>query len=169
MREILFRGFHECSDGDTVIFANGEQKRGKWVYGLPHKMSKNIWFMFTPTKEIKTVLNDEGKKVYDVILKFNEVIPETVGQYTGRDAYLKSKEIVQCKLFEGDICEVTVFDHNGIDTQHICKIEYLGGSFYFVGTDKYDFYLTLSDVDDTESDVEIIGTIYDKKGQEWTM
>lgn len=139
MREILFRG--------------KRKDNGEWVEGY--------YCRFGWTGQEKSYIIPSYASACTQI----EVDPSTVGQYTGRDAYLKSKDIIWCKLFEGDICEVTVFDHNGIDAQHICTIEYLGGSFCFVGNGNYDFLLPLNDVDDTESDVEVIGTIHDKEGE----
>lgn len=81
------------------------------------------------------------------------VIPESVGQFTGRTA--------QCAdmIYEGDRCIVTRFDYNGTDYQYECVVEWVNGGFAFVNTDK-GIFIPLWDVGDTDSDVEVIGNIH---------
>lgn len=33
-KEILFRGFHPCKDGDTIIYVEGNAFKGQWVEGF---------------------------------------------------------------------------------------------------------------------------------------
>ena len=77
-------------------------------------------------------------------------------QFTGRTA--------QCtdKIFEGDRCILTLFDYNGSDTQYDCVVEWAGGCFAFVNEEK-NVFVPLCNVEDTDSDVEVIGTIHDKE------
>ena len=98
MREILFRGKRKDIN--------------KWIEGWyvpPVDYKKNHW-------DASISYKVESGHLEDV-----EVIPETVGQYTGlRDKNGK-------KIFEGDI--VKAFKHN--EEQFICAIKYKNGCFWF--------------------------------------
>lgn len=128
MREILFRG--------------KRADNGEWVEGF--------YVKYGPAGNEKDCIIPE----YASALYAFEIIPETVGQYTGRIGEDEKK------IFEGDMCILTTFDHNGYDTQHDVVVEYLGGSFFFVDKNKEHYFL-VSDIEDTESDVVICGSIHD--------
>lgn len=123
-------------------------KNGDWVYGLITKLYDSR-FPLLPA-EMK---NTDGVEGIDVDYK-------TIGQYTGYEVY-KNLDDTPTKLFEGDIIELTDFDINGKDTQLIGIIKEMGGSLVFENKDT-GATLPLYFID-VESDIEIIGNIYDNK------
>ena len=125
MREVLFRG--------------KRTDNGEWEYG-------DLWCNPYGKRAVCIVspINDQGTT------GGNEVIPETVGQYTG----LTDKN--GRKIFEGDIVEGNseYFTY----THPYGKVVYDGGQFFISFDD------VLEDIECLgawANDVEIIGNIYD--------
>ena len=81
-REILFRGFHECENGDTVIKVNGKEKRGEWVEGYLFQIWDEVYILWGTTNGIPDMI---------------KIIPSTVGQFAG----LTDKN--DKRIFENDI------------------------------------------------------------------
>ena len=111
------------------ILFRGKNFKGEWEYGVP----------------VFSGLNNELAFMKQMHSYDHQVIPETVGQYTG----LTDKNVT--KIFEGDI--VDILTENG----EIGVIAYNDGGF-LVEADT--FCVTFQD-NINGTDVEIIGNIHD--------
>ncbi len=81
-RDYIFRGFHPDENGSKTITLNGKKIKGEWVEG-------NLFI--AEEKEYYEIV--EGNKIVRI---HHNVIPETVGLWTGHTDASKTK------IFDGD-------------------------------------------------------------------
>ena len=138
MREILFRG-KRIKDGAWI---EGNLLTGRWyLNGRPITAISPVDNVFFPHCEIS---------------EYEEVIPETVGQYTGLTANGK-------KIFEGDI--LAHWNEEQEKYTGKCVVKY--GEFNCSCCDGvYGWYLDGGDIrfiDEGDSHYEVIGNIHDNR------
>ena len=130
-REILFRG--KLKDKDEWI--------GEWIEGI---YCPCYWDLYMRRVEKPRIIILSNKKKTDGL--WREVIPETVGQYTG----LKDKNGV--RIFEGDI--VSIAKYGGL----IYKVVYVPCRYELVNSKGVNCFVL--DIYKSEN-IEVIGNIHD--------
>lgn len=134
MKEIKFRGKRI----DT----------GEWVYGNLIK-DENKYYIITTIGYVSNETLDFANKYIECFAY--EVIPETVGQYTG------FKDVNGKKIYEGNTVKAWHDENDGLgyrEYNDIGKIVWENGCWIIKMTSR-DFAMALCDYD-TELDVEVI-------------
>ena len=139
-----------------ILFIGKRVDNGEWVVGdLIHRQ---IW------KRSLTIIrvSDDGFDHYEEY----EVIPETVGQFTG----LTDKN--GNKIFEGDIISATALDTGEEQRAVVCfgnfidennDDEYIG---FFIEFDGIKTTITQLSMEECKNRIEVIGNKYDNKEKE---
>ena len=145
MRKILFRGFHPC-DGPETIVVDGETVKGRWVQGYFFQIWERTYILWGTTNDVPNMI---------------EILPSTVGQYTGLTDNTGEK------VYEGDVLKIAKA-MDGMGGYYFPPLEYpvkvevkwdlcgwmwetLGENKYYIGfPDAWGHYTC-----------EVIGTVFD--------
>ena len=136
-----------------ILFIGKRVDNGEWVVGdLIHRQ---IW------KRSLTIIrvSDDGFDHYEEY----EVIPETVGQFTG----LTDKN--GNKIFEGNIISATALDTGKEQRAVVCFGNFIDGNNddeyigFFIEFDGIKTTITQLSMEECKNRIEVIGNIYDNK------
>ena len=125
-----------------ILFRGQRKYDNKWIFGNRVKTDNAVYIIqnYVPESQLGEY----------------EVYPDSVGQSV--DLIAEDEK----KIFTKDIIELTVFDKDGLDTQHICEVVFDQCGVYFINGNKEE-YFSFEDMQfmDTESDIRIIGNMID--------
>lgn len=135
----------------SIIF-RGKTMQGEWVEGFYyHDKAVDLHAILKTTQSSKPYVLLDGSKEVDHLLDMAQVIPETVGQFTGlSDKHGK-------RIFEGDIVRcVANYDAGN------CVVIYEDGEFRLVPDRYYHSYTTGAGFHAIRCfEKEIIGNVHD--------
>ena len=150
MKEILFRGFHPCDGPDTIV-VDGEKVKGRWVEGyiVRHPSAIQIGNDYSPWYiHVPPVDPDDNGGVFNVL-------PSTVGQYTG----LTDKN--GKRIFEGDIISWTDWRNDQRKAPVRYDDEWKRFCVWLNGAESMGVNKHLS-----TGGIEVIGTVFDEEAQQ---
>ena len=153
MREILFRGFHPCDGPDTIV-VDGEKVKGRWVEGyiVKHPSAIQIGDDYSPWYiHVPPVDPDDNGGVFNVL-------PSTVGQYTG----LTDKN--GKRIFEGDTLRLSSYIKQMFPDAEDGPVKFSRGCFRVSGS-FMGLFDVLADCEGGYVRGEAIGTVFDEEVQ----
>ena len=127
----------------AITFRGKSVSNGDWIYGDLYQ--KKDWYI-----------------VDDISEDYVVVDAETVGQNTGLEVHCGDIEDIPSFLFEGDVCELTLFNPiTGLDDTCLGTIEYLDGAFWFLSVYQEGIAIPLPNIEDIRYNLTILGNKYD--------
>ena len=153
IRELIFRGFHPCDGPDTIV-VDGEKVKGRWVEGyiVKHPSAIQIGDDYSPWYiHVPPVDPDDNGGVFNVL-------PSTVGQYTGLT------DRTGKRIFEGDTLRLSSYIKQMFPDAEDGPVKFSRGCFR-VGGSFMGLFDVLADCEGGYVRGEVIGTVFDEEVQ----
>lgn len=157
MREILFRGFYPDESRKTTITINETKVKGLWVFGYyVFRRARSGVFGQTVTDsdfDKHIIVTNRGESY--------EVVPETVGQYTGltdkNGKNIFDWDIVKCydKNVDESFFAIIMFGNPNGFYNYGWQLKPIGETYFNIDI------LCWVDMEDTGAYIEIIGNIFE--------
>lgn len=144
---------------EEILFKGKRIDNGEWVDGNYYESKISGCFILSPKIKVR---KKDGVVINDSFEVF-EVIPETVGQYTG----LTDKN--GKKIFEGDIIRAITLDTGSEEIAVVCFGNFIdenngdGYIGFFIEFDGIKTTITQLTMEECKNRIEVIGNIHDNQ------